>query len=601
MSGDSIQYHPEHHPKREYEQPSYEEYGNRSQDPSGALNANAYLNDRPKEEYWEDPSQMNNRRNENWPFSHNFPPSVNMMAAAASSYNERTGVRSYRYNPSGANSASPSDMANYHQHQQYPHEAFADYPHSNRNAVGAMSGDSQSLPTQSSPSSNDRQRNRTNLHHRSNSNPLADGYHNLHRSGSGEQPDSKSKRPFINDANIPGVHSLQMVDNNPYTNRYRLSQRQQQQMGYHSRSALRDDIASNSNTPSPNKNNAYNPPYQNRSRSNRSHIPPPPHHNEQGIPPQYYDSMDVDSQNIMPPPSYDEMSSQHLHQQQQLALYGYDAQYSAAALSLQQQQPSFIPPSSYGNMIVDSDPIKELRQRRAHEHNMKVFISSPSTEKEEVISPTMSSTTATTSASTCTFGSGKDSNSHMLPHPHPSEQFRGNSAGGGNRMVVVNGGVVAVSDRKQMQSQAWYERFRELKEYRDIHGNCMVPQKYEPNPSLGIWVNKQRMEYKLLQDGEKSSMTPERLSALQSIGFVWAKRKGQATWDAKYKQLKEYKNSQGDCLIPTKYAKDPALGRWVSTQREQYRLWKAGDEKSKMTVEKVRLLEEVGFVWRLQF
>lgn len=158
-----------------------------------------------------------------------------------------------------------------------------------------------------------------------------------------------------------------------------------------------------------------------------------------------------------------------------------------------------------------------------------------------------------------------------------------------------------LSDRKQLQSQAWYDRFQELSEYKEKHGDCMVPQKYAPNPSLGIWVNKQRMEYKLLQDGEKSSMTPERLSALRSIGFVWAKRKGQATWDAKFKQLQEYKAIHGDCLIPTKYSKDPALGRWVSTQREQYRLWKSGDARSKMTETKIHLLESVGFVWRLQF
>ena len=109
------------------------------------------------------------------------------------------------------------------------------------------------------------------------------------------------------------------------------------------------------------------------------------------------------------------------------------------------------------------------------------------------------------------------------------------------------------------------------------------------------------MEYKLLQDGQKSSMSTERLSALRSIGFIWAKRKGQATWDAKYLQLKDYAAIHGDCLIPTKYTKDPALGRWVSTQREQYKLFKNGDPKSKMTKEKVKLLEKVGFVWRLQF
>lgn len=109
------------------------------------------------------------------------------------------------------------------------------------------------------------------------------------------------------------------------------------------------------------------------------------------------------------------------------------------------------------------------------------------------------------------------------------------------------------------------------------------------------------MEYKLLLDKEKSSMSADRLAALQSIGFVWAKRKGQATWDTKYKQLLEYKDTFGDCLIPTKYTKNPALGRWVSTQREHYRMWKAGDPKSKMTDEKARALDEIGFVWRLQF
>lgn len=109
------------------------------------------------------------------------------------------------------------------------------------------------------------------------------------------------------------------------------------------------------------------------------------------------------------------------------------------------------------------------------------------------------------------------------------------------------------------------------------------------------------MEYKLLMDGHKSSMTEDRLQALASIGFTWAKRKGQATWDTKFAQLKEYKELHGDCLIPTKYSKDLALGRWVSTQREQYRLMMQGDPRTKMTQERAKKLEEVGFVWRLQF
>jgi len=299
------------------------------------------------------------------------------------------------------------------------------------------------------------------------------------------------------------------------------------------------------------------------SRNRLNHHMPPYHQHPHHPGPPYYDSMEMD------PATYDESNG-----------FFYSNGYND-----QQHHPP--PPPNYGmSTAMDTDPPnRNVRPGRGggRRNHPKIYVSpSPPSDQEEVISPSMSNATATTAASS--------SNASFCSREQPQQQRSNN-----------NGTTRAMSDRKQMQSQAWYDRFRELTKYKENHGNCMVPQKYEPNPSLGIWVNKQRMEYKLLQDGEKSSMTNERLSALQSIGFVWAKRKGQATWDAKYKQLQEYKATNGDCLIPTKYAQDPALGRWVSTQREQYRLWKAGDERSKMTVEKVRLLEEAGFVWRLQF
>ena len=39
---------------------------------------------------------------------------------------------------------------------------------------------------------------------------------------------------------------------------------------------------------------------------------------------------------------------------------------------------------------------------------------------------------------------------------------------------------------------AWYDRLSELMEYKQIFGDCNVPQKYPENARLGIWVNKQR-------------------------------------------------------------------------------------------------------------
>ena len=69
----------------------------------------------------------------------------------------------------------------------------------------------------------------------------------------------------------------------------------------------------------------------------------------------------------------------------------------------------------------------------------------------------------------------------------------------------------------------WEERFEELKEYRKKHGHsCNVPRNYQANKQLGIRVNNQRSLYKKFQNGEKSSMTKERILKLESIEFSWS-------------------------------------------------------------------------------
>eukprot|EP00978_Attheya_sp_CCMP212_P037022 scaffold171862_cov34-Attheya_sp.AAC.1 len=35
-------------------------------------------------------------------------------------------------------------------------------------------------------------------------------------------------------------------------------------------------------------------------------------------------------------------------------------------------------------------------------------------------------------------------------------------------------------------------RYRELEEYQAEHGDCLVTQKYPPNPALGLWVMTQK-------------------------------------------------------------------------------------------------------------
>ena len=71
---------------------------------------------------------------------------------------------------------------------------------------------------------------------------------------------------------------------------------------------------------------------------------------------------------------------------------------------------------------------------------------------------------------------------------------------------------------------SWEERFQQLVEYKQKHGHTVVPQLY---PELGMWVHRQRRDYKKMVAGRKNYMTPEKLEKLQSIGFVFhAKQSG---------------------------------------------------------------------------
>lgn len=69
----------------------------------------------------------------------------------------------------------------------------------------------------------------------------------------------------------------------------------------------------------------------------------------------------------------------------------------------------------------------------------------------------------------------------------------------------------------------WEQRYRALSDFREKHGHCNVPSKYDDKP-LAIWVKCQRRQYKLFLKGEHSAMNDKRISKLVSIQFVWNPR-----------------------------------------------------------------------------
>lgn len=67
----------------------------------------------------------------------------------------------------------------------------------------------------------------------------------------------------------------------------------------------------------------------------------------------------------------------------------------------------------------------------------------------------------------------------------------------------------------------WDQRFEELLQYKEVHGDCVVPQS---TPGLGEWVHRQRKDYKALKEGKPTKMTAARAIKLQDAGFVFDTR-----------------------------------------------------------------------------
>ena len=98
-----------------------------------------------------------------------------------------------------------------------------------------------------------------------------------------------------------------------------------------------------------------------------------------------------------------------------------------------------------------------------------------------------------------------------------------------HRVNILNniGFVWDASDKIgfKKDNEGWMQMFEQLMEYKEKHGDFLVPQVYEGNPKLGKWVSRQRYFYHRTKMGKSTRMTEERQHKLEELGFVWkAKR-----------------------------------------------------------------------------
>ncbi|KAL7557493.1 hypothetical protein ACA910_019339 [Epithemia clementina (nom. ined.)] len=170
-----------------------------------------------------------------------------------------------------------------------------------------------------------------------------------------------------------------------------------------------------------------------------------------------------------------------------------------------------------------------------------------------------------------------------------------------------NKAYASVSDEKEdsesrLHDKKWDEMLNRLMAYKRENGHCLVPNRYPDDPSLGSWVSTQRRQHRILLEGgnEPTSMTEERIARLEAIGFQWStKDPRHVPWQHRYDQLVAFKERFGHSQVPIGWEENVQLSNWVSTQRQEYKLMQKG-RSSRLTSQRIDLLDKVSFVWEAQ-
>jgi len=126
----------------------------------------------------------------------------------------------------------------------------------------------------------------------------------------------------------------------------------------------------------------------------------------------------------------------------------------------------------------------------------------------------------------------------------------------------------------------------ELSEYVFAHGDAIVPRSYVTATGfeLGKWCSSRRGEHK------RGKLNPERVAALESLGFVW--ERGEDQFERGLAELIAYRDRHGRARVPAGHRTPSGfgLGGWCGARRQDRRAGRLPDER-------IAQLDAIGFVW----
>lgn len=162
----------------------------------------------------------------------------------------------------------------------------------------------------------------------------------------------------------------------------------------------------------------------------------------------------------------------------------------------------------------------------------------------------------------------------------------------------------------------WEKRFQDLLDFQKEHGHCRVPKRYEPNRRLANWVSKQRQEHRKFINGEKASITADRIEALEGIGFCWNAQMDSLVlsrndpnisprvdlvaeeWKGRLQSLVDFM-SENNLTSVAELPLHSSHDIWIKHQRTKYKNAPTDRKRKSLDPEQWDLLHQIDPLWHL--
>lgn len=137
----------------------------------------------------------------------------------------------------------------------------------------------------------------------------------------------------------------------------------------------------------------------------------------------------------------------------------------------------------------------------------------------------------------------------------------------------------------------WFTLYDKLVDYYNVYGDINIPINYKTDDGikLGRWLSNLR-SCKKNPSLKGMRLNTNKIQLLEELDIDWSPLETQ--WNDNYNLAKEYYTKHGNLLIPNTFTtvNGIKLGRWIGTQRSDYR-------NNRISKEKIILLEKIGMIW----